>query len=115
MFNYIMNKHKKSVDVSFIPNISKPIRGYKNMLKESQNKQALLKFRMDTIQAMNRNNYRNEYDRITGVLDKTIQHNYFDIPRLLNRKDELKRLYLQSFDPETIKHPLNEYHKNKIK
>ena len=109
-----MTNHKKlSLDVSFIPNISKPIRGYKNMLRQSQNQEALLKFRRDTQQAMNRINYRNEYDRIAGVLDKSIQYNYFDYPRLKNRQNELKNLYLQSFDPETIKHELHEFYKSK--
>ena len=102
-----MNKHKKSVNVNFIPKISKPIRGYTHMLRHSQNQEALLKFRRDTIQAMNRNSYRNEYDRISGVLSKSIQHNYFDFPRLVNRQSELKKLYLQSYDPETIKHDLH--------
>ena len=99
MFNYIMNKHKKSVNVSFIPNISKPIRGYMSMLRHSQNQQALLKFRRDTIQAMNRINYRNEYDRIAGVLDKTVYHGHHDFDRLQNRQKELKTMYAQSFNP----------------
>ena len=88
-----MNKHKKSVNVSFIPKISKPIRGYTHIIRHSQNQEALMKFRRDTIQAMNRNNYRNEYDRISGVLSKSIQHNYFDFPRLANRQNELNYIF----------------------
>ena len=68
MFNYIMNKHKNSVDVNFIPIFVKPIRAYTTMLKRSNDMQSLLKFRRDTQQAMNRLNYRNEYDRIHGIL-----------------------------------------------
>ena len=110
MFNYIMNKHKKlSVDVSFIPQIHKPIRGYSSMLKKSNETQALLKFRRDTQQAMNRINYQNEYDRIAGVLDKTVKHGHHDFDRLLNRHKELKYLYWQSFNPEIRKHELHDY------
>ena len=109
-----MTNHKKlSVNVSFIPNITKPIRGYTTMLRKSNDQQALLKFRRDTQQAMNRINYMNEYDRIAGVLDKTVKHGHHDFNRLQNRHNELKHLYLQSFDPETIKQELHDYYKNK--
>ena len=109
-----MTNHKKlSVNVSFIPNISKPIRGYVNMLRQSKNQEALLHFRRSTIQAMNRVNYRNEYDRIAGVLDTTIKHGHHDFDRLKNRKEELKHLYMQSLNPEIIKHELHDYYKSK--
>ena len=109
-----MTNHRKlSVNVSFIPNTSKPIRGYSNMLRHSQNQEALLHFRRSTQQAMNRITYRNEYDRIAGVLDKTVKHGHHDFERLQNRHNELKDLYLQSFNPEIINHDLHEYYKSK--
>ena len=109
-----MTNHKKlSVNVSFIPNISKPIRGYVNMLRQSKNQEALLHFRRSTIQAMNRVHYRNEYDRIAGVLDTTIKHGHHDFDRLKNRKEELKHLYMQSFNPEILKHELHDCYKSK--
>ena len=109
-----MTNHKKlSVNVSFIPNTSKPIRGYSNMLRHSQNQEALLHFRRGTQLAMNRINYQNEYDRIAGVLDKTVKHGHHDFQRLQNRHKELKDLYLQSFNPEIINHDLHEYYKSK--
>ena len=109
-----MTNHKKlSVNVSFIPNISKPIRGYTTMLRKSNDQQALLKFRRDTQQSMNRINYMNEYDRIAGVLHKTINHGHHDFDRLQNRHKVLKDLYTQSFNPEIIHHELHEHYKNK--
>ena len=97
MFNYIMNKHKKSVNVSFIPNISKVPKSYQKWMKDNMHKEASTTLRRDTVQAMNRINLANEYDRIRGILDRSIQHNYFDIPRLHTRQTELKRLYHESF------------------
>ena len=109
-----MTNHKKlSVNVSFIPNISKPIRGYKNMLRTSQDQEALLHFRRSTKQAMNRINYMNEYDRIAGILDQTVKHGHHDFDRLRKRHQELKDLYMQSFNPDIIKHDLHDYYKNK--
>ena len=53
--------------------------------------------RRDTKLALNRINYMNEYDRIIGVLDKTIKHGHLDYDRLVERQGELKRLYNESF------------------
>ena len=109
-----MTNHKKlSVNVSFIPNISKPIRGYTSMLRHSRNLEALLHFRRSTKQAMNRINYMNEYDRIAGVLDKTVKHGHHDFDRLQNRHQELKHLYEQSFNTDIINHELHSYYKSK--
>ena len=109
-----MTNHKKlSVNVSFIPNISKPIRGYTNMLRQNRNLEALLHFRRSTKQAMNRINYMNEYDRIAGVLDNTVKHGHHDFDRLQNRHQELKHLYNQSFNPDIRKHELHDYYKSK--
>ena len=109
-----MTNHKKlSVNVNFIPNISKPIRGYMSMLRHSQNQEALLHFRRSTKQAMNRINYMNEYDRLAGVLDTTVKHGHHDFNRLQNRHKELKDLYMQSFNPDITKHELHEYYISK--
>jgi hypothetical protein len=62
---------------------------------------------------MNRINDRNEYDRIVGVLDTTVKHGHHDFDRLQKRQKELKDLYMQSFNPETINHELHEYYKSK--
>ena len=41
----------------------------------------------------------NEYDRIRGIMDKSIQNIYMDISRLQDRQLELKQLYRESFYP----------------
>ena len=95
-----MTNHKKlSVNVSFIPTISKVPKGYSKWLKDNMHTDASTSLRRETKQAMNIINYMNEYDRITGVLGKSIQHNYMDFPRLQSRQGELKRLYHESFYP----------------
>lgn len=99
MFNYIMNKHKKSVDINFIPNISKIPKSYKKWMKDNMHMDSSTTIRRETKQALNRINIMNEYDRIRGIMDKSIQNNYMDIPRLQDRQVELKRLYHESFYP----------------
>jgi hypothetical protein len=93
-----MNKNKKlSVNVSFIPNISKVPRSYSSWLKKNMHTESSTALRRDTKQAMNRSSYMNEYDRITGILDKTIKRGHHDFDRLVARQGELKRLYNESF------------------
>jgi hypothetical protein len=55
----------------------------------------------------------NEYDRIAGVLDKTVKHGHHDFDRLQNRHQELKHLYEQSFNTDMIYHELHNYYKSK--
>lgn len=98
-----MTNHKKlSVNVSFIPNISKVPKSYSNWMKENMNTESSTTLRRDTKQAMNRVNFMNEYDRIKGILDKTIKHGHHDFKRLQTRQQELKDLYMDSFFPGII-------------
>jgi hypothetical protein len=95
-----MNKNTKlSVNVSFIPSISKVPSSYSSWLKKNMHTEASTSIRRDTKQAMNRINYMNEYDRIKGILEKTIPHGHHDHTRLVNRQKELKDLYHESFYP----------------
>ena len=98
-----MTNHKKlSVNVSFIPNISKVPKSYSNWMKENMNTESSTTLRRDTKQAMNRVNFMNEYDRIKGILDKTNKHGHHDFKRLQTRQQELKYLYMDSFFPGII-------------
>ena len=95
-----MTNHKKlSVNVSFMPNISKVPKSYSKWIKDNMHTGSSIKLRRETRQAMNRINYMSEYDRVTGILSKSIQHNYMDVPRLQKRKEDLQRLYHESFYP----------------
>ena len=95
-----MNKNKKlSVNVSFIPSISKVPSSYSSWLKTNMHTEASTTLRRDTKQAINRINYLNEYDRIKGLLDKTIPHGHHDFKRLVARQGELKDLYHESVYP----------------
>ena len=95
-----MTNHKKlSVHVNFIPNISKVPKSYSKWMKDNMHTDSSTTLRRETRQAMNRINYMNEYDRITGILSKSIQHNYMDVSRLQARQGALKDLYHESFYP----------------
>ena len=93
-----MDKNKKlSVNVSFIPNMSKTPTKYSKWLKNNVHVDSSTTLRRDTKLALNRINYMNEYDRIKGVLDKTVKHGHHDYDRLVNRQKELKDLFDKSF------------------
>ena len=93
-----MNKNKKlSVNVGFIPNMSKPATSYSKWLKDNMHTESSTTLRRDTKLALNRINYMNEYDRIVGILDKTVKHGHHDYDRLVNRQKDLKDLFDQSF------------------
>ena len=95
-----MSNHKKlSVNVSFMPNISKVPKTYSKCMKENMHTDSSTTLRRETKQAMNRINYMNEYDRIKGILDQTIKHGHHDFKRLQARQGELKQLYHESFHP----------------
>ena len=88
-----MNKNKKlSVNVGFIPHMSKPPTSYSKWLEDNMHTESSTTLRRDTKRALNRINYMNEYDRIIGVLDKTVKHGHLDYDRLVERQGELKRL-----------------------
>ena len=71
---------------------------YHSIMERHHRRHASIQFRNDLLKAQTRANYHNEYDRLTGILNSTVlQHG--DTERLMNRKDELKRLAHGSFYP----------------
>jgi len=93
-----MTNHKKlSVNINFIPNISKVPKSYAKWMKDNMHTDSSTTLRRETKQAMNRINFMNEYDRIKGILDKTVDHR--DFKRLEARQGALKDLYHESFFP----------------
>ena len=93
------NHEKLSVNVSFMPNISKVPKTYPKWMKENMNQYSSSTLRRETRQAMNRINYMNEYDRIKGILGQRIKHGHHDFKRLENRQEELAKLYHECFFP----------------
>ena len=96
-----MNKNKKlAPNQGLVPQITRQtpfsLKAFLSKLKE---RQALLHYRHDMINATNRQNYMNEYDRIAGLLHTSVTHRHIDHNRLLNRQAELKQLYEQSLTP----------------
>ena len=94
-------------------NIPVPIampEAYKLLLKkERMQKPALVTKRKEILDHMNRTNYKNEYDRIQGLLEGHADR--FSLPggnwekdKLINRQQMLKKLFKQSHDGE--KHPI---------
>ena len=64
---------------------------YKKIMKEYQDQVASINFRNDMIQRQRNANYQNEYDRLTGALDRTILPGW-NLTRLQERKNNLKKL-----------------------
>ena len=58
-----------------------------------------MRLRHDILQSQLRNNYRNEYDRIVGLIERsTIQGlRESELTRLKNRRNELKKPSRQKF------------------
>ena len=112
-----MNKHKKSVDVNFVPNIAKAPKSYSKWMTDNMHKEASITLRRETRQAMHRHIIMNECDSVQGILNKSIQHNYMEFPRLVSRPEDLERLYHESFHPgiHRGKHAFHNYNKNIIK
>jgi hypothetical protein len=50
----------------------KHLPSYKNIMKEYQDKVASINFRNDMLQRQRNANYRNEYDRMRGILDHSV-------------------------------------------
>ena len=94
-----MNKHKKlAPNQGLIPKIQKPPISVEKFLEKLATRRALVQYRNDIVQAQHRQNYINEYDRIAGILHKSITNGYMDHSRLKDRQAELKKLYEQSFE-----------------
>ena len=83
---------------------------YKILLKkERQQKPAMITHRMEILNHMKRTNYKNEYDRLQGLLeghaDKfSIPGGHWQKDKLINRQQMLKKLFKESYDGE--KHPI---------
>ena len=83
---------------------------YKLLLKkENLVKPANMTYRKEILEHMKRTNYKNEYDRIQGLLeghaDKfSIPGGHFEKDKLINRQQMLKKLFKESHHPD--KHPI---------
>jgi hypothetical protein len=71
---------------------------YHAIMERHKRKHASIQFRNDLLKAQTRANYHNEYDRLTGILNNTVLR-HGDKERLMNRKDELRKLAQDSFHP----------------
>ena len=71
---------------------------YHKIMERHHRRHASIQFRNDLLKAQARANYHNEYDRLTGIFNNTVLK-HGDKERLMNRKEELKKLAQQSFYP----------------
>ena len=71
---------------------------YHNIMERHHRRHASIQFRNDLLKSQARANYHNEYDRLTGILNNTVLK-HGDKERLMNRKEELKKLAHHSFYP----------------
>ena len=77
--------------------------------KERQQKPALVTKRVEILQAQQRSNYKNEYDRISGLIEGYADRfarpgGSHDKQKLLNRQNELKMLFRHSHNHDD--HPI---------
>ena len=83
---------------------------YKILLKrERMQKPASVKYRTEILEHMTRTNYKNEYDRLQGLLegnaDKfSIPGGHYQKDKLINRQQTLKKLFRESHSGD--KHPI---------
>ena len=71
--------------------------------EKTEKKVASAQFRRHILESQKRNNYRNEYDRITGALEnKNITPE--EARKLKNKRKELKKLAKESINPS--QHPV---------
>ena len=83
---------------------------YKTLLKkERMQKPAMITKRIEILNHMKRTNYKNEYDRLQGLLEGhadrfSIPGGHYERDKLINRQQMLKKLFKESHDGE--KHPL---------
>ena len=68
---------------------------YREILKQFEEKQALIRFRHDALLRQRNSNYRGEHDRIRGHLHSINQGlgNVSDIARLRNRQGHLEQMF----------------------
>lgn len=94
-------KRRRSKSVGKEQQLIQPARvphSYHKLMERHQRRHASIQFRNDLLKSQARANYHNEYDRLTGILNNTVL-GHGDKERLMNRKDELKRLAQASFYP----------------
>ena len=77
--------------------------------KKKLAKPASVRFRSDILQAQQRGNYKNEYDRIQGIIEGYADRfarpgGSHDKQKLLNRQNDLKKLFKLSHDGD--QHPI---------
>ena len=83
---------------------------YKILLKrERMQKPASVQYRKEILEHMTRTNYKNEYDRLQGLLeghsDKfSIPGGHYQKDKLINRQQMLKKLFRESHSGD--KHPI---------
>ena len=83
---------------------------YKTLLKkERMQKPAMVTKRLEILNHMKRTNYKNEYDRLQGLLEGhadrfSIPGGHYERDKLTNRQQMLKKLFKQSHDGE--RHPI---------
>jgi hypothetical protein len=83
---------------------------YKKLIqKEAIVKPASATKRIEILNHMKRTNYKNEYDRLQGLLEGhadrfSIPGGHYERDKLINRQQMLKKLFKESHDGE--KHPL---------
>ena len=76
--------------------------------KEKVVKPASVAMRTQILQAQNRSNYMNEYDRIQGIITGYADRfgGHHDLKKLKNRQNDLKRLFKESH--ESHHHPIQD-------
>ena len=100
-----MNGLKRNIPVPE----SMPKAYYHLLRKERLQKPASVTKRLEILQAQQRTNYKNEYDRIQGIIEGYADRfsrpgGGHDKHKLLNRQNELKKLFRQSHHHED--HPI---------
>ena len=95
-----MYKHKKFNDKfqEYLPKIKKPPVNLKDVFKKRKEQHESVQLRHDIIQANQRQNYINEYDRINGYLTHNITHGHISREYLTKRKERLKELFNERFE-----------------
>ena len=75
--------------------------------KEKVVKPASVAMRTQILQAQNRSNYMNEYDRIQGIITGYADRfgGHHDLKKLKNRQNDLKRLFKESHEN---RHPIQD-------
>jgi len=100
-----MNGLKRNIPVPE----SMPKAYYHLLKKERLQKPASVTKRLEILQAQQRTNYKNEYDRIQGIIEGYADRfsrpgGGHDKHKLLNRQNELKKLFRQSHNHD--EHPI---------